>query len=38
MSLLTWLDIEVNAKDKMSVTTEANLADWKSINLTSSGI
>ena len=36
-SLLTVLDIEVKAKDKMSVTSEASRADWKSINLTSTG-
>ena len=35
--LLTALDIEVKAKDRRSVTREANLADWKSMNLTSVG-
>ena len=35
--LLTALDIEVKAKDRRSVTREASLADWKSLNLTSVG-
>ena len=36
-SLLTLLDIEVKAKERISVTREASLADWKSINFTSTG-
>ena len=35
--LLTALDMEVKAKESRSVTREASLADWKSINLTSDG-
>ena len=33
--LLTALDMDVKAKERRSVTREASLADWKSINLTS---
>ena len=36
-SLLTLLDIEVKAKERISVTREASLADWKSMNFTSTG-
>ena len=35
--LLTALDMEVKAKESGSVTREASLADWKSMNLTSDG-
>ena len=37
MFLLTVLDMDVKAKERRSVTREASLADWKSINLTSVG-
>lgn len=36
-SLLTVLDIEVKAKERISVTRDDSLADWKSINFTSTG-